>query len=107
MSEFDKENQKVAKILQKKAHALSNRKNRTFYFNAAILSVYGWQMAIPVLLGIILGRFLDKHFTSDTFSWTLNLIIIGFAVGIFNANYWIRKEGIIKRNTPPRKRRKK
>jgi ATP synthase protein I len=107
MSEFDKENQKVAKILQKKAHALNNRRNRIFYFNAAILSVYGWQMAIPVLLGIILGRFLDKHIPSDTFSWTLNLIIIGFVVGIFNANYWIRKEGIIKRNTSSRERRKK
>ena len=85
--EFDDENKKTAQILKKKAQALGNRKNRTFYFNAAILSVYGWQMAIPVLLGIILGRFLDKHFTNDTFSWTLNLIIIGFAVGVFNANY--------------------
>ena len=106
MSEFDTENQKIAKLLQKKAHALNNRRNRIFYFNAAILSVYGWQMAIPVLLGIMLGRFLDKHLPSDTFSWTLNLIIIGFAIGIFNANYWIRKEGITQKDNTSKRRKK-
>lgn len=104
--EFDDENKKTAQILKQKAQALGNRKNRTFYFNAAILSVYGWQMAIPVLLGIILGRFLDRHFTSDTFSWTLNLIIIGFAVGVFNANYWVRKEGITRKKSATPRRKK-
>lgn len=104
--EFDDENKKTAQILKQKAQALGNRKNRTFYFNAAILSVYGWQMAIPVLLGIILGRFLDKHFTSDTFSWTLNLIIIGFAIGVFNANYWVRKEGISQKKSSLSRRKK-
>lgn len=107
MAEFDEENKKTAHILKKKAQALNNRNNRIFYFNAAILSVYGWQMAIPVLLGIILGRFLDKHIPSDTLSWTLNMIIIGFAIGIFNANYWARKEGIYKKSEPPHKRRLK
>lgn len=97
MGDFNRLHHQTEKILIQKARVLSNRKNRTFYFNAAILSVYGWQMAIPVLLGIILGQFLDRKFPDTPFSWTLNLIIIGFVIGFINANHWIKKEGIIKR----------
>ena len=93
MGLFEDENRKTERVLIKKARALSNRKNRIFYFNAAKLSVYGWQMAIPVLLGILMGRFLDSHFPASHFSWTLNLIIIGFGVGFFNATRWVHQAG--------------
>ncbi len=97
MSDYNKEQNKTARILIKKARTLEQRKNRIFYFNAAILSVYGWQLSVPVLLGVMIGTYCDKHFPSGTISWTLNGIFLGFIIGIFNANYWLRKEGITKR----------
>ena len=95
MSEFEKENKKTATVLVHKAKLMQKREKRTFFFNAGVLSVYGWQLSIPVILGVILGRFLDKTFPDNFFSWTLNLILIGFAIGVFNANYWMHKEGVI------------
>lgn len=95
MAEFDVENKKTAQILVNKARALQNRRNRTLILNAALLSVYGWQLSIPVILGIALGHFLDKTFPSSAFSWTFNLIFIGFIIGIVNANRWLHKEGTV------------
>jgi len=97
MSVFDEENKKIKKTLVKKVRTMARRDTRILHLNAAILSVYGWQMAIPTLIGIILGRFLDRHFSIPYLSWTLNLIILGAVIGFFNANHWVKKEGILKR----------
>ncbi len=95
MSEFDQENRKTARVLIQKAKALNNRQYRHLTLNAAQLGVYGWQMAVPVLLGVMLGLFLDKEVPIESVSWTLNFILIGFIIGILNANRWLTKEGII------------
>ena len=97
MATFDEENKKTEKILIRKAHTMSRRKNRVIELNAAVLSVYGWQMAIPMILGVILGRFLDHFAAIDHLSWTFNLILIGAVIGFYNANRWIKKEGILKK----------
>ena len=91
--------EKAAGILIQKATARKNRKNRSLYINAAILATYGWHVCIPVLLGIILGQFLDKNFPIRHISWTLNFLVLGFITGWYNATKWINKEGIKKRNT--------
>lgn len=88
---------KTAGVLIQKANARKNRDKRSLYINAAILATYGWHVCIPVLLGIILGRFLDKNFPVQHVSWTLNLLILGFITGWYNATKWINKEGIKKR----------
>ena len=100
MAVFDQENRQTEKTLLQKARRLSRRNQRVFYLNAAILSVYGWQMAIPVLVGIVVGRLLDRYWPATYLSWTLNFILIGFIVGIVNATRWVRKEGLIKKGNP-------
>ena len=96
MSAFDEENKKIKKTLVKKARTMAKRDSRILHLNAAILSVYGWQMAIPTLIGVLIGRILDHHIPVAHVSWTLNLIIIGAVIGFFNANHWVKKEGILK-----------
>ena len=96
MSVFDEENRKIKKTLVKKAKTMARRDSRILHLNAAILSVYGWQMAIPTLLGILLGQILDHHMPVPHLSWTLNLIIIGAFIGFLNANHWVKKEGTLK-----------
>ena len=51
----------------------------------------GWSVAIPSLLGIGLGVWIDTHIQSK-YSWTLMLLVIGVALGCLNAWYWISKE---------------
>ena len=97
MAIYDPENRSAERALIRKARILSRRNKRQFYLNAAIIGVYGWQMAIPVLLGILAGTFLDRYAPVTHISWTLNLIIIGFGIGIFNATRWVHREGLIKR----------
>ena len=60
-----------------------------------MFGMVGWSVAIPALLGICLGVWLDNH-TEGKFFWTLILLLIGMALGCFNAWYWISKESNFK-----------
>ena len=91
MEEFKKQLNKTARQFIKKADKMQHKENRQAVYRAALLSVYGWQMAIPVLLGIILGIFLDRKFPIPHFSWILNLILLGFVIGFYNATQWMKK----------------
>ena len=91
MEEFKKQLNKMARELIKKADKRADKGNKQVVYKAALLSVYGWQLAIPVLLGIILGILLDKAFPIPHFSWILNLILLGFVVGFYNASQWMKK----------------
>ena len=77
-----------ADIFIKKAEKLSKRSKRQYIYNMAVLTIYGFQMAIPVVLAILAGSFLDRRYQLAHISWTLNFILIGFVVGFYNANRW-------------------
>ena len=51
----------------------------------------GWSVAVPTLLGAILGMWLDRRYP-QTFSWTLTLLIAGLFTGCALAWQWIDKE---------------
>ena len=53
--------------------------------------IVGWSVAVPTLLGVALGGWIDAQVASDR-SWTLTLLIAGVVVGCVNAAYWVRKE---------------
>lgn len=91
MQEFKKQLNKTARQLIKKADKRASKENKQIVYRAALLSVYGWQLAIPVLLGIMLGILLDRIFPIPHFSWILNLILLGFVVGFYNATQWMKK----------------
>jgi len=48
--------------------------------NLAMIGVLGWTIVTPTLLGIFLGRWLDRRFGSGVF-WTLGLLVVGLAIG--------------------------
>jgi len=77
-----------ADILIQKAENLSRRSHRQYVRRIAVLTIYGFQVAIPVLIGIFLGQLLDKSILIQHFSWTLNLVLIGVIIGFYNANRW-------------------
>ena len=56
-----------------------------------MFGMVGWSVALPTLLGIALGVWLDSR-SASPYSWTLMLMILGLALGCVNAWYWVRKE---------------
>jgi ATP synthase protein I len=57
-----------------------------------MLGVIGWSVAVPTLLGVLLGRWLDGGHPRPVGSWTLMMLFAGLGVGCANAWYWIAKE---------------
>ena len=60
-------------------------------FGLGLFGIVGWSIAVPTVLGIFLGVFLDKKFT-QSFSWTLTLLFAGVVLGSFNAWHWIKEK---------------
>lgn len=48
--------------------------------NLAMIGALGWTIVTPTLVGIFVGRWLDRSFGSGIF-WTLGLLFIGLSVG--------------------------
>ena len=88
MQSFNHYLEKQASLLIKKATNMEKPASRQYVYRATLLTVYGFQVCIPVLLGIFAGIFLDRHFPLEHIAWTLNFILIGFLVGLYNANTW-------------------
>ncbi len=60
-------------------------------FGLGLFGIVGWSIAVPTLLGIFVGVFLDKKFT-QSFSWTLTLLFVGVVIGSLNAWHWIKEK---------------
>lgn len=69
------------------------QKEHTLWFGLGMFGVVGWSVAIPTLIGVALGIWIDGTWPSR-FSWTLMFLVAGVALGCLNAWYWVRKMGI-------------
>ena len=58
----------------------SHTGERSLSQNLALVGALGWTIVVPILLGILGGRWLDRHFASGVF-WTLGLLTAGCALG--------------------------
>jgi ATP synthase protein I len=67
------------------------QKNAGVWFGLGMMGTIGWSIAIPTLIGVGIGIWLDKQY-ADPRSWTLALLLAGLAVGCFTAWAWISKE---------------
>ncbi len=53
---------------------------RPLWRNLSMIGALGWLIVLPILLGILLGRWLDERLDSGIF-WSGALIMLGAAVG--------------------------
>lgn len=65
-------------------------KDETVWFGLGMFGIVGWSVAIPTLIGIALGLWIDRTWPSR-YSWALMFLIIGVVLGCLNAAYWVRK----------------
>ena len=61
------------------------------WFGLGMMGLIGWSVAVPTLLGAMLGLWLDKHH-SGSYSWTLALLVAGLGIGCLNAWHWVARE---------------
>jgi len=65
-------------------------KDETVWFGLGMFGIVGWSVAIPTLIGIAVGLWIDRTWPSR-YSWALMFLIIGVVLGCINAAYWVRK----------------
>ena len=66
-------------------------KDRGLWFGLGMFGLVGWSVAIPSLIGVAGGIWIDKKWPGP-YSWALMCLIIGVILGCINAWYWIKRE---------------
>jgi ATP synthase protein I len=59
--------------------------------NLALIGMLGWLIVTPTLLGLFIGRWIDRHEDTGIF-WTAALLVVGVAVGCRQAWKRIKEE---------------
>jgi ATP synthase protein I len=79
---------------RKEERRLRARRTRedSVWFGLGMFGLVGWSVAIPMLIGIAIGAWIDRTWPSH-YSWTLMGLLCGVAVGCLTAWYWIKREG--------------
>ena len=80
----------VASRVRRKLLARENR-SAGVWFGLGMMGLVGWSVAVPTLLGAVLGVWLDANYPAP-YSWTLSLIVAGLLLGCLNAWRWIARE---------------
>jgi ATP synthase protein I len=78
-------------------------KPESFWRLAAQATTLGWNLVVPIVGGVLLGRYLDDRFDKE-FTWTLSLLLMGVAAA-FNNLYAMYSEH--RTAEPLQKRRQK
>jgi ATP synthase protein I len=89
--ERDNETETIARKAKRMEEARRRRRENPWY-GLGMFGLVGWSVAVPVVAGIALGRWIDRRWPGDT-SWTLTFLIAGSALGALTAWYWIQREG--------------
>jgi ATP synthase protein I len=69
----------------------AERNRRSLLAQTVFLGSLSVLFVVPLLAGAYLGRWLDSQGDGYTVGWTMNLILLGLALGVFNVYFFIRK----------------
>ncbi len=78
-------------VREKRKLRARDKKTDGVWFGLGLFGVVGWAVAVPTVLGIFLGVWIDLKWPA-TYSWTLMLLMIGLIVGCLNAWFWINRQ---------------
>lgn len=83
----------AAEIERKAARKIRARREgrHSIWFGFGMFGLIGWAVAVPTLIGVALGLWLDEVAPMN-FSWTLALIVAGVCLGCWNAWRWVSQE---------------
>jgi ATP synthase protein I len=67
------------------------RTPKSFIAQTAFAGMLGLLFILPVVGGAYLGRWIDSFMKGYSLSWTVNLILLGVALGAYNVYLFIRE----------------
>lgn len=82
--------EKIGKKSSRKIRA-RNERQKGLWYGLGMFGLVGWSVAIPTLLFLILGIWIDTHYKSQ-YSWTLMMLVMGIFLGCLNAWFWVKRE---------------
>lgn len=71
----------------------AQRERKTVLAQTAYLGTLGLLLALPMVGGAYLGEWLDRRARGYSVSWTMTCILLGVALGAFNAYLFVRERG--------------
>jgi ATP synthase protein I len=81
----------VEAVRQRADRRREARRLPSFARNFGQIGVLGWQIVVPALVGLALGRWLDHRLASGIF-WTAPLLIVGTGLGCWSAWKWVQRQ---------------
>ena len=82
-----------ARVRRQRALIEKGRRERgqSFWGYVGLIGAVGWSVAVPMVLGVLLGLWLDRKFQAGS-KCTLVLLLLGLSIGCINAWRTITKE---------------
>ncbi|HNY11247.1 MAG TPA: AtpZ/AtpI family protein [Candidatus Wallbacteria bacterium] len=82
---------KLVEVKEKRKIKARRNLSKNVWSGFAKYGVIGWTIAVPMLLGIAAGLWLDKNYPCPH-SWTLSLMALGLFTGCASVWYWMENE---------------
>lgn len=88
---FDGE--KLKKAVERRVARIkrADKERPTLLSQSAYIGVLGLIFVLPVIGGAYLGHWLDSLHEGYSMRWTLNMIILGLAIGAANVYFFIKE----------------
>lgn len=87
----EEELEETVRIKSERKIRFRNRDRKGLLYGLGMFGLVGWSVAIPTLIMLALGIWIDRTYQSR-YSWTLMLLVLGIIIGCLNAWYWVSRE---------------
>ena len=88
---LERDFQKEVEIRERRKVRARKKKDDQVWFGLGMFGMVGWSVAIPTVIGIFLGVWIDLTWPASQ-SWTLMLLLIGLIIGCVNAWFWVNRQ---------------
>jgi len=87
----DKKFPKEIDVRERRKLRARGNKSGDIWFGLGMFGMVGWAVAIPTVMGIFIGVWIDLNWPGQ-YSWTLMMLVIGLITGCMNAWFWINRQ---------------
>ena len=87
----EEELEETVRIKSERKIRFRNKNRKGLLYGLGMFGLVGWSVAIPTLIMLALGIWIDQNYQSP-YSWTLMLLVLGISIGCLNAWYWVSRE---------------
>ncbi len=81
----------AARLAAERARRLREEPEPSFASRLGQIGVLGWAILAPILIGVVIGRWLDWSLKTGIF-FTAPLIMLGAAAGLWTAWRWMHRQ---------------